>query len=228
MNRILGLLKFSLIIICLSGCAATTRLPEHVMFVEPSPSITPELSAFLGIWTGKWYLSQDVTLVVEAVHPNSLEVIFSVGANALGGIYPQDTFSYERGEITSDRSFGWSSVNNNRFFFEMQDGYQEIKGVFIDGSSSAAINTVLHRVDPDALKGVTVHKYPYIEYSHPSKGRRDFDYEHDICWNRAESETVLLSHDVRKYKIWEAVGRCLREEFGWQPNAKDLKKDIKL
>lgn len=228
MKKIRGLLKFLLIIMSLSGCAATTPLPANLMFVEPSPSVSPELSASLGVWTGKWYYGQDVTLVVEAVHENAVEVIFSVGANALGGISPQDTFSYERGEILSNRSFGWSSANNNRLVFEMQDGYKEIKGSYIEGSLSSSIDTVLHRVNLDELKNVTVRNYPYVIYSHPAKGRQDFDFEHNICWKKAEKETVMLPHDMRKYTMWEDVGRCLQEEYGWKPNAKDLKKDIRL
>ncbi|MBI5076414.1 MAG: hypothetical protein HZB62_14785 [Nitrospirae bacterium] len=68
--------------------------------------------------------------MVEAVYENSVEVILSVGANALGGISPQDTFSFVRGERINNKSFGWSSANINRFVFEMQDGVKDIKGSF--------------------------------------------------------------------------------------------------
>ncbi len=227
-KKTLGLLMFLLIIMSLTGCAATTPLPQNVMFVQPAPSIAPELSAFLGVWTGKWYFGQDVTLVVEAVHENAVEAIFSVGANALGGISPQDTFSYVRAEVINNKSFGWSSANNNRLVFEMQDGFKEIKGSYLEGSLSSSIDTVLHRANVDELKNITVRKYPYVIYSHPAKGRQNFDIEHNICWKKAEKETLMLPHDMRKYKMWEEVGRCIQEEYGWKPNAPDLKKDIKL
>jgi len=227
-----GLLALLLIILSLTGCAANTPLPQNVMFVEPSPSVKPELAAFLGVWKGSWYLSQDVTMVVEAVYENTVDVIFSTGPNALGGIYPQDTFYYVRAEIINNKSIGWSSANNNRFIFEMKDGFKDIKGSFIDASSSASIDTVLHRTNPDELKKITVRNYPYVTYAHPAKGRKDFDHDHDTCWKKAEKDTVFLQHDIRRYTMWEKVGRCLQDDYGWQPNAKDKKseqkKDVKL
>ncbi len=224
----LRLLMFLLFIICLVSCASTTPLPSNVMFIEPSPATSANLSAFLGIWKGKWYSSQDVTLVVESVNDNYVEVIFSVGINAIGGIYPQDSFYYVRGDVISDKAFGWGTANNNRFIFEMQDGFNEIKGYFIEGTTGAKINATLIRSNIEELSNVTIHKYPYMEYTHPAKSNKDFDYDNNLCWREAEKQTALLSLDVRRYKMWEKVNRCLKDEFGWKPGKNDSKADVHL
>jgi hypothetical protein len=217
LKKRMNLLMFLLLAISLISCASTAPLPSNITFIESSPAVSPNLSAFLGIWKGKWHSSQAVTLVIESVDSNYVDLIFSVGAYVDSGIDPQNSFYYVRGKLVNDKTFGWKTVNNNKFIFEMQDGFQEIKGYFFVNSTGEKINVTLIRSDADKLSNVTIHKYPYVGYTHSEKSSKEFDHDNDLCWWEAEKQTAVLPSDIRRYKMWEEVDRCLRDDFGWKP-----------
>ncbi|MBI5057635.1 MAG: hypothetical protein HZB61_13555 [Nitrospirae bacterium] len=222
-----ALLFLILSAVCLIGCASTAPLPANITFIAPSPNISPQLSAFFGVWKGKWHSSQDVTLVIEMVDSNYADVIFSVGALAASGITPQNSFYYMRGEVISDSAIGWATANGNRFVFEMQTGSNEIKGYFVEGSTGAKVIANMVRVNVEELANVKIHKYPYVEYTHPAKSSKEFAYDNNICWREAEKETALLSPDIRRYTVWEKLDLCLRD-FGWKPVKNDSQADVQL
>jgi hypothetical protein len=67
-----------------------------------------------------------------------------------------------------------------------------------------------------------------VEYTHPAKNNKEFDYDNNLCWTDAEKQTALLSQDIRRYKLWEKVNHCLQDEFGWKPRKNDSKADVHL
>ncbi|RJQ53429.1 MAG: hypothetical protein C4526_06595 [Nitrospiraceae bacterium] len=216
-----------LIVSFIVGCASTTPIPANITFFEPPPGIHPKLFAFWGLWKGKWYQSQDVTLIIERIDSNYAEIIFSVGFINASGLEPQNSFYYVRGEVLNDSAIGWGTANGNRFIFEMQEGFREIKGYFIEGKTGATIHADMFRADIDELSDVKIHKYPYVEFRHPLKNPRDFEHDNNLCWREAEKQTVLLSFDIRRYTMWEKLNRCL-EDLGWMPITNDSQTDIKL
>ena len=227
-KRTLRLIFLLCAISLMISCASTAPLPSNITFIEPSPNIPPRLSAFFGIWKGKWYQAQDATLVIERIDSDYADVIFSVGVISVGGLIPENTFYYVRGEVISDYAFGWGTSNGNKFIFEMQDGLNEIKGYFIEGSTGAKIKATMIRAYVEDLSDINIHSYPYVEYNHPLKSNKEFEHDNKFCWREAEKQTVLLSPDIRRFKVWEEVNRCLLDDFGWKLKKNDSPVDIDL
>ena len=227
-EKILQLLFLLCAISLIISCASNPPLPSNITFIAPSPNVNSKLIAFYGIWKGKWYGSQDVTLVVEQVDNNYAEIIFSVGFIGAVGLNPQNIFYYTRSDVINDSAIGWATANNNRFIFEMQDGFDEIKGYFIEGSTGAKINATLIRANVEELSDITIHRYPYVEYNHALKSAKEFDYDNNYCWKKAEKQTVLLSYDIRRYTMWEEVNRCLLDDFGWKLRKNISQMDVEL
>ncbi|GEM_PF-3293311 len=224
-RTILQLMFLLLLTSFIAACASTTPLPANITFFEPSPRISPKLAAFLGIWEGRWAQSQDVIIVVERIGNDYAEVIFSVGLLNAAGIIPEDIFYYVRADVISDSAIGWNTANGNRFIFEMRDGFNKIRGHFIESSTGAEITTDMKRANAAEFPGLKIHRYPYIEYIHPLKGKMEFVRDNNFCLRKAAKQSILLAYDVRRYKMWEEVDRCLRDDFGWTPLEKGFRPD---
>lgn len=224
----MSLLMSLLLAICLISCVNKAPLPSNITFIVPSPAISPDTSAFLGIWKGNLHSLQPVTLVIESVDSDYVELIFSVGSYIDNGIDPQNSFYHVRGKLVSDTTFGWSTVNKNKFIFELQDGFNEMKGYIFAGSTGKKTNITLKRSNIEKLSNVTIHKYPYVEYTHSEKSGKEFDHDNNLCWEEAEKQTAILPFDVRRYKMLEEVNRCLRDDFGWKPTKDDSQADVQL
>ncbi len=208
------------------SCSSATPLPSNITFIEPPPYIHPKLSAFFGVWKGKAYQSQDTTLVVEYIDNDYADVIFSVGFLNAAGLQPENSFYYTRCEALNEFSIGWATANGNKFIFEMQDEFKEIKGYFID-SKGGKISINLSRANVEELSNIKIQKFPYVEYTHPIKNPKDFGWDNNFCWKEAEKQTILLSPDIRRYTMLEKVRHCLHD-LGWELRRNRTASDVKL
>ena len=74
-NWILILCTASVVISCMSA-----PVPRDFTIVPPSPDVPPDISAFSGIWEGKWGGGLDGKLIVERIDSKNAYIIISWGA----------------------------------------------------------------------------------------------------------------------------------------------------
>ncbi|HDH05718.1 MAG TPA: hypothetical protein ENH01_08395 [Nitrospirae bacterium] len=90
-NIIWGYILFLLFVFM--GCVTTTPppLPSSFDIASPSDDIPSELSAFLGVWEGKWGGMMETIIVVEKIDEDKATVIYSWGGKEAGYMYIDDS-----------------------------------------------------------------------------------------------------------------------------------------
>ncbi len=89
----LSAIFFSILII---SCTFITKppLPSKLEIVPPSPDVPPDITAFSGIWEGKWGGIQDTIIVVERIDNTKADILISFGSKGYGGIGFNSAGSY--------------------------------------------------------------------------------------------------------------------------------------
>jgi hypothetical protein len=96
------------------GCASTAPLPETLNIVPPASDVSPEISAFSGIWQGRYYNGTDIALVVEKIDNKKAEVIVSMG-NVAGW------YQYMEAEVIPGPALYATATGGNTLTFTMKN-----------------------------------------------------------------------------------------------------------
>ncbi len=105
---------FLLLCCFVTSCALSSKppLPEALKIIPPSPDVSSELSAFIGIWEGKWGASQDTIIVIEKIDNQKAEIILSNGKLGVGGFgfISENSYQYITANVQPDKTLEWLDV----------------------------------------------------------------------------------------------------------------------
>jgi len=135
------LVGFWLMTLC--SCA-TTPTPKTVplptdKIVAPDPNLPPELSAFLGKWSGRWFMTHHVdsnmaaTLTVEKIDHKRAVIFYTWKGNYDWNLAPGQTprFAVKLFKKDGITYFSWESKGNQFIFHINKDG--ELEGLMGKG-----------------------------------------------------------------------------------------------
>jgi len=107
-----------------------TPMPDDLALVVPSADVPAALSAFSGVWTGKWGLGEgrQHTLVVERIEGRNASLVYSLGQAGPRAAAPNPTFSRVVGAFADDGSLRATLANGATVVYRFADDRRSLVG----------------------------------------------------------------------------------------------------
>jgi hypothetical protein len=104
-------------------------LPDDITVVAPVGDIPKGISAFSGVWEGKWtYTGADSALIVEKINPKEAKVILSLGESQLPYKIPARYVRYKAIVIPDNQQIKFYQSEDNIYIFTMENTLNQIRG----------------------------------------------------------------------------------------------------